>query len=195
MDLLTLASLGLAMILWGMQLKLRPFLVKNRKRISLASISIILIAMATKTHLLFIAWKNSEPPLKYLAPPYAPVSYFLHTAWTQILNQFTISLGIGLLFLGLIALLPKERKESIFEPDEPTIIMLCIFLTGHPLWIAYLSIAMLAYTLLSMRAHLKRKGQRVSFYRYWLPLTLVVVACANYILKLSILAQLRLYGG
>lgn len=178
-----------------MQLKLRPFLVKNQKKISLAVLGVVVGTTCIKAHRLFLAWQGSEPPLKYLAPPYAPVSYFIHTAWTQIFSQYVISFGIGVIILGLIKLLPKAKQEAIFESEEPIIIALCILLMGHPLWIAYLGLSLLCYALITITKSTTQKERRVSFYHYWTPLAIITLILGSHILKISILAQLRLYGG
>ncbi len=195
MDQITLVNLSILIILWGMQLKLRPFLVKNQKKISLTILAVIVGTTCIKAHLLFLAWQSSEPPLKYLAPPYAPISYFLHTAWTQIFSQYVIALSVGIIIFGLIKLLPKAKQEAIFESEEPIVITLCILLMGHPLWIAYLCFSLLCYALITITKSTAQKERRVSFYHYWTPLAILTLILGNHILKISILAQLRLYGG
>lgn len=178
-----------------MQLKLRPFLVKNQKSISLALVLVVIGAICVKAHRLFLAWQTSEPPLKYLAPPYAPVTYFLHTAWTQIVSTYLIALAISTVLLGLIKLLPQAKRAAIFEPEETILIALCIFLVGHPLWIAYLCLSLLFYVLITITKSISQKKQRVSFYRYWIPFAIATLLLGSFILKISTLAQLRLYGG
>ena len=195
MDQITLVNLSILIILWGMQLKLRPFLVKNQKKISLTILAVIVGTTCIKALRLFLAWQSSEPPLKYLAPPYAPISYFLHTAWTQIFSQYVIALSVGIIIFGLIKLLPKAKQEAIFESEEPIVITLCILLMGHPLWIAYLCFSLLCYALITITKSTAQKERRVSFYHYWTPLAILTLILGNHILKISILAQLRLYGG
>jgi len=186
-------SLSLLVLLLGTHLGVRPLFSRQRRLFFAATVFIMFAALAYQSRLLFFAWQKAEPPLNYLVPPYAPLSYFLKTIWTRFFAGAIIALGIALLILLLIHLMGKERRERIFEIDESIRIALSIFLLGQPNWIIYLLCGLILYVLLTAISTLRSQRKiRVSFSPFWLPLAILIQGSIVLWGNPTILAVLRL---
>lgn len=187
-----LVGLVILIGLLGAQLWLRPLLVRGRKLIFLTAILAMLITLLWQAHLQFIAWLNAPPPARFLIPPYRPISYFLLYGWTHIFASRIIALFISLVFLILLKTVGRKFQNR-FEPDEPILIALSIFLIGHPRWIIFAAITAIGYILYSLIAFLiSKRPERRSFYHFWLPGAIATIALSPILLKLPFLSVLNL---
>lgn len=131
--------------------------------------SITAAALAVAIHLQFISW-HSGPPGTYLLPPYRGIDYFLFYALTRYLAPYCISAVIGLCTYYSLRWLNARYDNRFFYAYEPTIIALCIAVTGHPLWIGYLVVAAGVFVITALvRMLLFGAMTRTSMYYIWIP--------------------------
>ena len=119
------------------------------------------------------AWSQNEVS-KFLLPPYQSIAYFLGYSFTHFFKNYLISLVIALLFLSAAVFLNKKFQERFFEKEEPYLGALAIFLVGHPLWIYYV-IAICGIGFLGTLIFQLKWRERFPFYRFWLPLAILVL--------------------
>ncbi len=189
MDATGYLSLGILLLLWGAQLKQRPFLVRHIRLVVLGVISALAIMLLWQTHRQFLATAASPPPLKYLIPPYTPLSDFLFSMWSRLLSRYGLALIVSGLFFGLVKILPKRLGERWFEPDEPYLIALGVILAGHPHWLLYLGLMLVSYLLYALgHTLMSKKQERVSLYHFWLPVAIVLVLLSPFLKTIPWLA-------
>jgi hypothetical protein len=186
-------SLGILIFLLGAQLRLRPLLERKMSYFFWFSVIAILTTLFYYTNQHYSALLHSEPPARYLLPPYAPLSYFIHYVWSWLWSQYLLALGGSLLLLGAIKLSSKSWQAARFESEEPYLIATSLFLVGHPYWLFYFAAIILSYALYTaLRAWRKPNSQRVSFYYFWIPIAIVTVAVTPLLKQLSLVHMLSI---
>lgn len=191
MTALSEVSIFIVILLIGAQLLKRPLLVSHSRRILQLVAAVMLIAAFLQFHRQFMALEQAEGFLRFLIPPYQPISYLFLTVFTKIIFSYLISLEIGLIITAAVKILPAQRRERIFETDEPFVMGLAIFLVGHPLWIILIILALGVLGLLHV-IRPKTSSSRMSLYRFWLPLALLTLAVGPWLLEVPFLKILRL---
>lgn len=181
-------SIFILLVLWGAQFKLRSLLRKKIKLISAVAILLPTIPLLIYSYTLYHIWLNSPAPIRYFLPPYTEINYYLFTIGRRFWLVYFIATTIALIFLLLIHLIKKEKRDLIFEKDEPYLIAIAIALVGHPNWIIYILTTLLTYLFLS----LINKGKRVSMYYLWLPIGILLIAASPLLLNIEMLNLLRL---
>ncbi len=195
MPLLHYISFGALALLIIAQYTARPFLVRHGKKIYQAIFVIAICTVLYETHTDFVGIVNGGPGVQYYGPPYISVSFFLLSAWSRIIAPYTLSAFISL--LALWGMTSPGRYQDRFEAGEPYLIASALLLLRHPFWILYAVATLLCYTLITISTTLRKGGQtRITFYYFWLPLAIAVLATApllinNEFLKAISFANLR----
>ncbi len=153
---------------------LRPLLVKKRAALNAAIIGSIFLTLFILIATDYGKIYYSPPPLRYLLPPYIPVSSYLSTVWLRILAPYTFSLVLSCL-VYLILTRIKFFTDRLFE-HEAFFIATAIFLMRHPYWIAYLPSLLLLGVLAGCYGTIRHgKTYRFSLYHLWLPSAILAV--------------------
>jgi len=193
MGIVDYLSLIILSLLWGAQILKRPFLVRHRKLTFLVSALILALALLWLTHLQFIAMAAAGVPAKYLIPPFTPLSSFLFSLWSRLYSRWMLSFLISTIFLVGVHLLKKSWTNRWFEADEPYLIATAILLIGHPQWLAYLITVIIAYLCAALIQTIRRgKHERVSLYKFWLPVAIAFVLLSPFIKQIPFFAALRI---
>ncbi len=132
-------------------------------------------------------WQNSKLGKLFL-PPYQNFDYFVFYARTRFFNSYLISLFIGILFLWAGKYFNKKYGERFFEPIEPYLLGISIFLIGHPGWIFYLIILLsvfVAINALITSYHLRflkhKEIPRISLFYLWLPAAISTILISRWL--------------
>lgn len=181
-------SIAILALLWIAQFKARPLLSKKIKLIYTTVILAPAIPLAISSYTLYYIWLYSPAPIKYFLPPYTPISYYIFTIGRRFWIPYLIAVIISLIFLLLIHSIKKNRREKIFEKEEPYIITACIVLTGHPTWLAYILASLIIYLIVSISF----KGERASLYYAWIPIAMLIILSTPLIFNLELLSLLKL---
>ena len=133
---------------------------------------------------------------KFLLPPYQTFDYFIYYARYHFFNPYLISLLIGLLFFFGAKKMNKKYGERFFEPVEPYLLLISLFLSGTPGWLAYLIFLLLANLAGNLyltykfyktdKSDSSDKAHRVSFYYYWLPSAIFTILISRWLAILPI---------
>lgn len=134
----------------------------------------------------YLTWSGNDLSKLFL-PPYQSWDYFVFYARTRFFNSYFLSLAIGLVFLAAAKYFNKKYQERFFEPIEPYLLAVSIFLIGHPGWLIYLIILLATNLLISYFLFLisKKKERRLSFYYFWLPAAISTILISRWLSALS----------
>ena len=135
--------------------------------------------LSYKSYQQYQIWQENDVS-KYFLPPYQSVVYFIKYSFIHFFQKHLISLGAGLLFLGLANLLNNRFQKRFFEEEEPYLGALGLFTVGHPLWIFYfiavMAIGVLGSLFLKVSSSkLQALSRRFPFYYFWLPVAIIVM--------------------
>jgi len=141
----------------------------------------------------YLIWKSNDLG-KLLLPPNQGWSYFVFYAHTRFFNNYFLSLGLGLLALTAAKYFNKKYQERFFEPVEPYLLAMALFVVGHPLWLFYLiilfALVLLIQILNAIRYPLNAK--RLSLYYFWLPAGIFTILISKWLEALPWWASLKL---
>ena len=182
--MLDYVSIAVVAVLVAAQYRLPALLKRYEKHIYVAVLVLIGATLLYEVHTSFSALINAPPPDRYYAPPYNSISFFLISSWSRIVAPYVLSMLISVVVLW--ALLKPGRYQDRFEAGEPYMIATSLALLRHPFWLVYACIAIILYLLISIYKT-KRHGvaTRTSFYRVWLPLTLIVLAATPLLARIT----------
>ena len=147
----------------------RFFLLKNRKPILMILVLIQIAALSYLSRTQFFLWQN-DPIGKFLVPPYKSLDYFIYYVGIRLWLPYLISLIVALLVLWIALIFNKRKGGRFFQVEEPYLLALAIFMTGHPGWIIYfLLVLFVALVWGAVSSILFKKMERISYYYLWLP--------------------------
>jgi len=178
-------SLGILILTEGASLyrKRRSFVFKY---IFIGGVILIFGFLFYQSWLQYRVWSQNELS-KFLLPPYQSIAYFLGYSFTRFFKNYLISLVVALLFLSAAVFLNKKFQERFFEKEELYLGALAIFLVGHPFWMFYflavMTVGVLGSLFLKVTSYhayrqagkLQVTSRRFPFYRFWLPLAILVL--------------------
>lgn len=182
MDVTGIISLVAAGGIWGASL----FAERKGGRSSICAVrvgrwAIFISAVAIVGMLLylsreqFLAWQGSEFG-KYFLPPYQSIRYFLGYVAHRIWASYAVSAAMAVIAYGACLWANRVRGNMLFECEEIGFVVVGIFLTGHPGYVAYLMLVAVAYGTVSIgRFVITHKNERISFYRFWLPCAVIII--------------------
>lgn len=131
---------------------------------------------------------------KLLLPPHQKISYFISYTSYRFVLPFLFALGAALLFYFLAKIISRFLNERLFYSDEPLFIFYGIIITGHPLWISYIFLAVIAAILLYFSGLIFKKlkfGELFSLYYLWLVIAFLVLLFNKLILQIPLLHSLK----
>ncbi len=179
-------SISILLALLLLQWRAKDFLARRGKTLYLITIVAIAAVLLYDLHNNFNAIISSGPPNRYFAPPYAPIGSFLFSSWSRAIGPYVLSAAISLLALwGMTA---PARYRDRFEAGEPYIIAISLLTLRHPFWGVFVVLTF-AFYLISAGYLAFRYGdeRRTSWYYAWLPLSIITLACAPLLAKISLL--------
>jgi hypothetical protein len=189
MPLLHYIGLTILALIFVLQLRLRSQLERYGKRIYQIALLLVLITLFYELRSDFMAIVTGDIGIRYYGPPYTPLSSFLFSAWSRILAPYVLSATLSLITLWAIN--SAKNYQDRFESGEPYIIALALLFLRHPYWLIYALIALGAYIAYSaIIARFRGINQRISFYYYWLPFAILVLALVPLLKKLAFAALL-----
>jgi hypothetical protein len=147
----------------------RFFLLRNRKPILLILILVQIAGLAYLSRSQFLLWQE-HPISKFLIPPYESLDYFIYYVGIRFWLPYLISLIVALLVLWIALIFNKRKGGRFFQAEEPYLLALAIFMTGHPGWIIYFLLVLFVALLWGAVSNiLFKKMERISYYYLWLP--------------------------
>ena len=128
----------------------------------------------------YILWRDAGPPSIYFIPPYQSIWYVVNYHFIRFGLYYLISLVAAAVFFIAAQKLNNRFNERFFEPEEPYLGALSIFLLGNPAWgyawifyiVAMLSIAAIAT---SYQLLVTKENHRFSLYWLWLPVAILTI--------------------
>lgn len=170
--------------LFLVQIFFREMYTKRFVRIGICVVPLVFVILSYGylTYKQYTGWLNAGPPSSYLLPPYQSVEYLLGYHATRFLLYYGISFTIASIFFVTARFYNEKHDELFFEPEEPYLGALVIFLLGNPegnyLWTWYL-VALLGVYLLWHFIEKEVKNQksetRLPLYYLWLPVSILVI--------------------
>lgn len=135
----------------------------------------------------YMEWKNAGPPTSFLIPPYRSIGYLFSYHFGR---YFIYHLASFLASLGLLFFIKAANKKSgkrFFEDDEPYIASIPTLLLGYYawnyLWIFHLlAVFVLGLVMSFLFGKVRRGEERISFYFFWIPLAIVGIIIAEFLL-------------
>lgn len=135
----------------------------------------------------YYIWENSNLG-KLLLPPYQNFDYFVFYARYKFFNPYLLSLFIGFLFLWAAKYFNKKYGENFFEPIEPYLLAVSIFLIGHPGWLFYLIILLSVFASINalitgyhLRLLKHKESPRISLFYLWLPAAISTILISRWL--------------
>jgi len=180
-------SLGILAIVMGAQIFLRPLALRIARIALWLAVFLIVIILVYWSLAQYRLWHESGEVARYLLPPYQTIGYFLSYVFFRFWLQYLISFVLGLLIGWGAYYANKKFQDKFFYLEEIYILIVTIFLVGHPLWLLYLVVVLTLWCLISLVS-----GGRVSFYYFWIPVAASVILLKGIILdwKISRLLQI-----
>lgn len=150
----------------------------------------------------FNSWQQyqgwlSGSTTKFLLPPYQSFDYFIFYIRFHFFNPYIVSLLIGLLFFFGAEKLNRKYEGRFFEPIEPYLLLISLFLAGTPGWLAYLVVFFGVYFLanISLTAYhfliTKKSGVRIPLFYLWLPSAISTIIINRWLAVLPIWQVLK----
>jgi hypothetical protein len=162
------------------------------KRIFTGSVFLVSLVLAYYSYAQYSLWRGGELTHLFLSdgPEYF-LGYIAYRFWAQ----YIVSLLVALFFLWWARRYNAKHENKFFYAEEPYLLATSLFLTGHPMWIAYLVATIIFYVLFSLVYRLKylknQQGDngepRVSFYYGWLPTALLVILMKGALVEIPII--------
>jgi hypothetical protein len=167
----------LAVQLWKHRLS-----VKCSRWIFVMAVGAIAIILAVQSIFVFFDWSGDPAIGQFFLPPHqSNYSYFFFYILTRIFAPYLISLIFALVLLYLLPFINRRSGDRFFEPEEPYLAALSIFLVGHPGWFVYLIAMILTYLGWHLWNNLRgRGGMRLPLYNLWIAVGISVLIIDNY---------------
>ncbi|MDO8602031.1 MAG: hypothetical protein Q7R62_02820 [bacterium] len=190
-------SLSLIVLTIGAQYFLRPFSIYSGsiylRWLTFVGASGLIAFLSYNTALQYLAWATGGSVTRFLLPPYNTIGYFLFYSFTEFWANYLIAAALGAIGYFAIRNYNHRHKEMLFYPEESLLCFLAFLMVGHPLWILYLILLLLAVLLGTLYTHLISKTRaRVSFYYLWLPLALLTLILSPMLERLNFIIYLSL---
>jgi len=174
------------------------FIRKNPKNLIRPAVIVVLALEVVKAGLLvfgtYYLWSHNAVS-KLLLPPQQKISYFVSYVSYRFVLPFLFALGAALLFFFFAKIINRFFKERLFYADEPLFIFYGIIITGHPLWIFYIFLAVIAAILLYFSGLIFKKlkfGELFSLYYLWPVIAFLVLLFNKLILQIPLISSLKL---
>lgn len=133
----------------------------------------------------------------FLLPPYQSFDYFIYYARYHFFNSYLVSLLIGILFFFGAKKLNQKYDGRFFEEIEPYLLLVSLFATGTPGWIAYLFVFFAVYFFANASItifHLvitKKSEVRIPLFYLWLPSAISTILISRWLSVLPLWQTLK----
>lgn len=173
-------SLSFLILVFLLQVWKKDWLIKHLKKIF---VLVIILVVAYFTYFSYLQYQAFQlGVMRYIFETPTGWQYFLSYTRMNIFGSYLVSLIAALGFLGLAIFFNKKFNERFFEPEEPYLGALAIFLIGYPGWLFYLGILIMIYLINHLL--MLKKGtlvvQRLSLRYLWLPTAILVSLIINF---------------
>jgi hypothetical protein len=149
------------------------YAVRSAKRGAGIAAAAVIIAAIALTARQYMMWRN-DAVLQYMLPPHNSAWYFIQYSFTRFWVSYALSAAAAAVVFFAARALNRHKRGMLFEREEVLYMALGAFAAGHPGWLAYGAFAAVLYALFAAAAR-RSAGDRVSFYRAWLPCAIVIV--------------------
>ncbi|MBI4034175.1 MAG: hypothetical protein HY378_01325 [Candidatus Brennerbacteria bacterium] len=133
----------------------------------------------------YLAWRGGGELTKFLVPPYRSILYVFGYHFTRFGLYYLVSLAAAAFFLFSSIRLNRRFGDRFFEPEEPYLGALSVFLLGNPIWnyawIYYLAaVILVAVIATGYQLLVTKENRRFSLYYLWLPLAIAVILIKSF---------------
>jgi len=187
---MVLLNLGITVLVFGAQVFLRPLGIFKVRAFFYSCVLCVFGIIGYWTYLQYALWA-SNPASKYLLPPYQSILYLYGYVGTRLWGPWLIALFFASLVPFVSRIANKRLGERFFEPEEPYLIALGIFLSGYPGFLLYIPIVFILGLLLTTYYSLLAKG-RAPLYFLWMPAAILAILITHFLIPPEILVQFNL---
>ncbi|MBN2197708.1 hypothetical protein JW698_00710 [Candidatus Wolfebacteria bacterium] len=177
-------SLGILVLIFGTSffLRGRPFRFKFYRFVFWSSFILIFCWSFFQTFILYNQWEKNAIA-KFLIPPYENINYFIFYSGIEFFAPFIISLFFALLFFFFAKKLNKKNNECFFEPEEPYLGAMALFLTSHPGWLFYFIVILFVYLFIHIYSlfFIHKSSFRIPLYYLWIPVGIFVIIIQRFL--------------
>jgi len=155
--------------------------------------ALVFLILCFYSYLQYQAWQANEFTELFFSEG---LGYFTRYVLYRFFGQYIVSFIAAIVFLYAARMYNRRHHENIFYVEEPYLVALSIFLVGHPLWILYLGLTAVLYSLFSIgynaryRKTRRFETPRISFYYGWLPTALFVILMKGLFMRVSVVELL-----
>jgi hypothetical protein len=164
----------------------RPSLSSALRRLWALGVVGISGILGTSAYVTYEGWQGSGLG-KFFLPPHQSFAHFLSYIGERFLAPWVLALLAGIVAAWCAARMNRAYGERFFEPEEPSLIGLCFFMSGYPTFIFYLPALLLVGAGISALYQLCGRG-RAPLYYWWVPVALSVILVKTYLLPESVLS-------
>ena len=156
------------------------------KILFLGAIGFVLIYFFYLVYAQYLVWRDSDNFTKFLVPPYKNITYVIGYHFMRFALYYAISLVMALIFLWATKYYNKKFGGKFFEPEEPYLGALSIFLLGNREWnygwILYL-VLLLVFSAVgsAIFCNWLKKMERFPLYWLWLPTAILAIIVMRYL--------------
>ena len=195
MNVSALIALAIGAALFGAQLWLGSSVIRgNRSRFAAMLLPAWQFAVLIEAaHVLYWTatqyrvW-HGDPVAKFLLPPYQSWSYFIGYVSDRFIGPFILSIAAAIFLMYIARTLNRRFGGRFFEPEEPVLFGIGVFLCGYPGMVFYVPLMLLVGALLTLWYQLRAKG-RAPLYFLWLPVSLLAILITYFLLPPVLIAQ------
>jgi hypothetical protein len=195
-------SLGILILIFGASVFNRRFFNKHKHLSFVAfyfSLAVIFILLFYQSYQQYQFWLENETA-KYFLPPYQNINYFIFFIFARFFAPYLISLAVAFLFLFSAKRLNKKYGERFFEPEEPYLGALALFLTAWPgalfyfigLILIYLIIQIFIMFYYKFFVRVSPREVRVGLRYLWIPVGIFVILIEKWLQILPLWQMLKL---
>jgi len=136
-----------------------------------------ILELVIKTIGQYLAFKSSGIGI-FLLPPYQKINeFFLHYIDYRFILPIIFPILVGLIFFFLVQIINRLSGEKFFEKEELWMLFYAIIFLGHPMWLIYIFLILVAAIFLYFLQVIFKKiqfGERLPLYYLWLTLAILV---------------------
>ncbi len=179
MTLIGLISFVILVVAFLFQLKSNNS-YKIYKAFFWVSVAVIILYYFYLVYAQYLIWKDGSELTKFLVPPYESIFYVFGYHFTRFLLYYLIAFAVAVIFFFSAKRLNQRFGGRFFEPAEPYLGVLSVFLLGNPAWnyawAYYLAVILLTAVIVTgYRLLVTRENRRFSLYWLWLPVAILVM--------------------
>lgn len=186
-------SLGLLVVGFALQLirRFRVLDIPDNQFASLARLlfflGIVFIAgwYCYLVYAQYAVWRAAGPPASFLVPPHRSIAYVFWYHYIRFGLYYSLSLAVSVLLLRGSLFADRIFGQRFFEPGEPYLAAVAVFLLGNAAWgyrWVYYIVAVLAVGLAGsfVLNRVLKRDEPFSFFYVWLPLAIAGIITTQF---------------